>query len=195
MNIFFERFRDVISDPINEKIERCDKSGIIEDNYVYMHNGVKIYRDSYYGEFSDILILNKGVHEPQEEYAFSVVLNNIRKKDPIMLELGSYWAFYSLSLISKIPESRCFMIEPGDIEIEKGISNFKLNNKEGRFIKGKIGFNEISVDDFVISEKIPHIDILHSDIQGYELEMLNGSINSLRQKIIDYIFIVKITKL
>jgi hypothetical protein len=189
MHEFFSRFIDVISDPINKKIKRSEKSGKIESGYIYMHNDVKVYENSYYGNFSDILILNEGVHEPQEEYAFNIILEKIKKKSPYMLELGCYWAFYSLSLLEKIPDANCFLIEPGDSEIESGIRNFELNDREGKFIKNSIGDNGITVDNFLSENSIEHLDILHSDIQGYELQMLNGAKNYLRERKIDYIFI------
>jgi len=189
MHEFFSRFIDVISDPINKKIKRSTNSGKTEYDYIYMHNGVKVYKDSYYGNFSDILILNEGVHEPQEEYAFSAVLEKIKKKNPIMLELGCYWAFYSLSLLEKIPGAKCFLVEPGDSEIEAGIRNFRLNSREGNFVKDTVGNNGIRVDNFLYENSIDSLDILHSDIQGYELEMLQGAKNHLLEKKIDYIFI------
>jgi hypothetical protein len=189
MHEFFSRFIEVISDPINKKIKRSVNVGKIESDYIYMHNNVKVYKNSYYGNFSDILILNDGVHEPQEEYAFSVVLEKIKKTNPVMLELGCYWAFYSLSLLEKIPGSKCFLVEPGDSEIESGISNFSLNSRKGTFIKGTIGNTGITVDNFLIENSISTLDILHSDIQGYELEMLHGAKNHLVEKKIDYIFI------
>jgi hypothetical protein len=189
MHEFFDRFIEIVSDPTNKKIFRHKKAGTIENDYIYMHNGVKIYMDSYYGSFSDIFIINRGVHEPQEEYIFSLVLDKIKKINPVTLELGSYWAFYSLSILEKIPESRCFLIEPGEFEISCGIRNFELNKKKGTFVKNNIGVNGISVDLFLKNNNIEHLDILHSDIQGYEMEMLKGSVEYLSNKKIDYIFI------
>ncbi len=65
---YFDRFRSILSDPLNEKIKRDKNSGEIIDGYLIMHNGLKITPNSYYDNFSDILRLNGGVHEPQEEY-------------------------------------------------------------------------------------------------------------------------------
>ena len=58
------------------------------------------------------------------------------------------------------------------------ISQFSNKNK-----------NEISVDDYCIKNKLHSVNILHSDIQGYEVEMLNGSNKMLEEKRIDYLFI------
>jgi hypothetical protein len=47
----------------------------------------------------------------------------------------------------------------------------------------------ISVDSFCNRHEINHLDILHADIQGAEVSMLNGAKNMLGQKLIDYVFI------
>ena len=50
-----------------------------------------------------------------------------------MLELGSYWGFYSLSLLNKRPNARCHLIEAEPTNLYCGKLNFKLNNRKGRF--------------------------------------------------------------
>ena len=47
----------------------------------------------------------------------------------------------------------------------------------------------ITVDSFCHDQDIKHLDILHADIQGFELDMLMGAKEMLSQKKIDYIFI------
>lgn len=186
---FRYRFREILSDPINLKINRHPLAGTIENDFIYMHNGLKVYRDSYYEDFSDIFILNGGVHEPQEEYAFQIILEKIQTKSPVMIELGSYWAFYSMWFLKKFPNGKSYLIEPGDLEIESGKRNFELNNLSGEFIKSKIGDEDLSIDDFVQQNSISKIDILHSDIQGFEHQMLVGASKTLSESIIDYLFI------
>jgi hypothetical protein len=186
---FFHRFKEIISDPVNKKISRKLFSYDKSEGLVKMHNGVIVNHRSYYSKFGDIFILNKGVHEPQEEYIFDIIIKGIKEKDPIMLELGSYWGFYSLSLLQEKPESKCYLIEPGVEEMNQGKNNFKLNNRNGNFINGFIGDNGIRIDDFIEENNIKKLNILHSDIQGYELEMLKGAENSFNDLLIDYVFI------
>ena len=109
---FLGRFREIVSDPNNLRIRRVENAGFIgndenfSDPYVIMHNGLRVLigNYAYYDNFSLILIINRGVHEPQEEYAFEQVLNAIETPLP-MIELGSYWGFYSLWYKSRFPES------------------------------------------------------------------------------------------
>lgn len=188
-NPFFLRFKNIISDPINKLIERVEESGKIIDGNLIMYNGLKVIPGSYYSSFSDILIINKGVHEPQEEYVFDLVVKNIKDKSPVMLELGSYWAFYSMCFLKYNPDGTSYLIEPELDAIEIGKRHFNLNGFKGNFIKGKISSNDINIDSFVEINKIKKINILHSDIQGYEVDMLNGSKKCLSQNLIDYFFI------
>ena len=61
-----------------------------------MHNGLAVTAQGYYGAFSDILTANRGVHEPAEERLFAAVLAQIDpSRAALMVELGSYWAYYS----------------------------------------------------------------------------------------------------
>ena len=76
------RFREVISDPLNLLIHRVPLAGLVEKNEVYLHNGNIVPLDgagAYYGQFIQLLVLNRGVHEPLEEYAFQELLKNLPK--------------------------------------------------------------------------------------------------------------------
>ena len=138
-NQYYHRFKEILSDPTNALIKKDKYAGTIKNGIVTMYNGLKVYKDCYYDEFSDIFSLNGGVHEPQEEYLFQSVLSKIRKKSPVMLELGSYWGFYSMSLLNKKPEAKCYCIEAGEREMESGKANFALNGLEAEFTLGAVG--------------------------------------------------------
>jgi hypothetical protein len=64
---FVGRFREVISDPLNLLIERVPEAGFLEGNEVCLHNGNRVPAagtGAYYGQFSTLLVLNRGVLEP-----------------------------------------------------------------------------------------------------------------------------------
>ena len=185
---WYGRFRDIVSDPNNLFISRCDESGVLEDGIVTLHNGLKIYDQCYYNDFSDIFRINKGVHEPSEERMFAKVLKFI-DKGGVMIELGSYWAFYSMWFARDIEDSTCYCIEPDPANLNIGIKNFELNNLKANFTHGAIGNGQMNLYDFIVENKINKIDLLHSDIQGSELEMLHQIQELLLNKKIKYIFI------
>src|SRR5262249_33912775 len=64
--------------------------------YQLMHNGVRVIEGCYGGRWTtEIIRLLQGHHEPQEEKAFHAVLPLVRPGG-VMLELGSFWGYYSL---------------------------------------------------------------------------------------------------
>jgi hypothetical protein len=155
-----------------------------------MHNGLKIIPNSYYGYcMLEMLMENGGVHEPQEEKAFNEVLNYI-KPGSTMIELGAYWGFYSMWFQQRT-KGKNILVEPIIENINFGKENFKINNMTGNFYQFFVDsyndYDKITVDKIFEIENLENVSICHSDIQGYELEMLKGSINSLNK--IDYFFI------
>jgi hypothetical protein len=190
---FIERFREVVSDPLNLLIERVPDAGYVDaDGCVILHNGHKVPLKgpyAYYADFSDVLIINRGVHEPLEEFCFQTMLSRIRDDAPAMLELGAYWAHYSMWLMKHRPGARCFMVEPGEQNLACGRNNFAINGYRGEFINDTVGTTGFQVDAFTASRGITHLDVLHSDIQGHEMEMLDGARSFLSAQSADYVFI------
>ena len=191
-----ERIDIVVQAPDNEKIERVPEAGELTDQYQYMHNGLKICLGSYY-DYGNTLLLqrNRGVHEPQEEYVFQEVLKHV-PAGSTMLELGSYWAFYSMWFNQTIANATCYMVEPDPYKMNFGQLNFELNGFTGTFIKGFIDEQSkpgtpptLCVDSILKTHGITHLSILHSDIQGYEYAMLKGAQEALARQQIDFVFI------
>ena len=176
--------------------------------YQLMHNGVKIIKDCYGGPYSTEIIKRlHGCHEPQEEKAFYEILDYI-PENATMIELGSYWSYYSLWFQNRISTSINYMIEPDPNNLEVGKKNFDLNGMKGYFHHAAIGKESrdsipfscesdnvirqipiISIDDFVAREGIKNVELLLCDIQGFELEMLEGATKCLEQGIIRFVVI------
>ena len=198
-----ERINICISCPDNAKIPRCEGAGTIKNGKQLMHNGIWVNLGSYYGPEETVLFLeNKGVHEPQEEYLFQLVLDFIAGKDSskkVMIELGSFWAFYSLWFIRNFPQAKTLMIEPEVFNIESGKRNFETNGAEGFFVNAFVGdkheqqkpngVRTITVDGIKDEFELDNIDILHSDIQGYEGAMLAGAVDILSNQLAEFLFI------
>jgi len=190
---FIERYREIICDPLNLLIKRVPEAGYIDScGCVVLHNGNRVPvagELAYYRDFSDILIINRGVHEPLEEYCFQQMLTKVNLKNPIMIELGAYWAHYSMWLMREFPDAKCYMVEPELQNIVCGENNLIINCFQGEFINDFVGYSGFQLDRFVQERKFTSLNILHSDIQGYEIEMIDGAKTSLSQHLADYIFI------
>lgn len=176
-------------------------------SYQLMHNGIKISKDCYYGDWMTVLIeILQGHHEPQEEKPFHEILKYM-PKNAVMIELGSYWGYYSMWFGQRVTGAKNFLIEPDPKNIVIGQKNFKLNNMNGHFTQAMIGartddmqtfidwdynkhtIKQVCIDDFAIQHNIQFIHMLHSDIQGAEIDMLKGCQNLIAQKKIGYFFI------
>lgn len=83
------RISDVIAAPDNHKIPRCSSAGKLEGYTITMHNGVRVCANGYYGSgILNMLLENKGDHEPQEERAFAEIITLLPERCT-MLELGA----------------------------------------------------------------------------------------------------------
>lgn len=129
----------MLSSTDNDLIPKVQDAGKIKYGKQIMHNGLKINLGSYYGpEYSNMLMLSKGVHEPQEERIFGEVLNYL-KGGSVMIEMGAYWSFYSMWFNQKIKDAKNYMIEPDEFNLAQGKRNFALNGLKGNFTQAFIG--------------------------------------------------------
>ena len=88
-----------------------------------MHNGTRVLADGYYGEWMTKLIeLCHGCHEPQEERVFHEVMARLPSK-ATMIELGGFWAFYSLWFLSSGKPRRAIVVEPDPKHLKVGQMN------------------------------------------------------------------------
>lgn len=168
-------------------------------SYQLMHNGIKIVKDSYVGNWmTDLIYTLQGHHEPQEEKVFYEVVKHL-PEIATMVELGSNWGYYSLWFASVVAHPRNYLIEPVQEWLRLGEANFHLNSRVGTFIHGHAGASVdnpeldygtfIHLDRFAEAEKLDHIHILHSDIQGAEYEMLKTCQKLSQSRKVDYFFI------
>tara|TARA_B100001093_G_scaffold223474_1_gene214106 strand:+ start:4765 stop:5841 length:1077 start_codon:yes stop_codon:yes gene_type:complete len=195
-----------------EYIEKVKNAGEIFPNekipYQSMHNGIKVILDGYHGRgIREIIFLLKGHHEPQEEKVFYELLKHVRNNSKV-LELGSHWAYYSLWFNKEVQGAVNYLIEPDPSNLEVGKLNFKINNAKGSFLNAFISNKSsedldfecesdniirkipaVNVDDFLRKNKIDFLEMLLVDIQGYELKMLEGMVNSIIEKRIRFIFL------
>jgi hypothetical protein len=114
-----------------------------------------------------------------------------------MIELGAYWGFYSLWFHQVVPEPTCYLVEPKLSHFNYGREHFRINGMKGHFTQAFVGERSgvmdgtpvICIDNFVEQHHIRHVDILHVDIQGAEVDMLRGAATTIARNAIDYIFL------
>jgi FkbM family methyltransferase len=179
---------DIPKHPLAGKVEQ-DTDGRA---WQIMHNGLRVEHGGYHGAWmAEIISALRGHHEPQEERAFWEILKRLDGA-PTMVEFGAFWAYYSLWFKHDFPNGRCFMYEPDASHSQLGQRNFARNGYSGFFEVAAAGpdgsvdfFNETlgchqpvkskSVETVCREQNIDYLDLLHMDIQGFELQALMGA--------------------
>ena len=175
-----------------------------------MHNGLRVVAGGYYGDWMSSIIQSlRGHHEPQEEVLFNAVLKRLGNQPATMIELGSFWSYYSLWFLKENPSQRralCVEADPAHLEI--GRRNARLNNLSPNFMHGfagetastqpvafpteKSGTLDLEcycVDQLMALHQMDHLDILHLDTQGAELSVLKGASEAIRQRKIRFLVV------
>lgn len=195
-----------------EEIPRQPDAGEIVEvdgvRWQMMFNGLRVKADGYYGDWMTELIRRlKGHHEPQEERVFHEVLRRVGES-PSMIELGAYWAWYSMWFKSVHSDSVSVIVEPSPENLEIACRNIKENrlricaelggifpNRNRASSQGTPSDGEfflipsLSVEGLMEKYSIGHLSILHADIQGAEYDMLEAAAPLLSAHRIDYLFV------
>jgi FkbM family methyltransferase len=176
-----------------------------------MHNGVLIEEGCYHGAWmTEVIQRLRGHHEPQEEWAFHRVVERLRSDTPtpVMVELGSFWAYYSLWVKAAIPATQVILVEPDPHNLAVGRRNFALNGVEGRFIQAAVGLPDgavvpfecesdgvvrdislASLDGLMERQRLDRIDVVLCDTQGGELDALAGAAGALAARRIRFLVV------
>ena len=158
-----------------------------------MHNGLRVRYGAYYGDWmANIIHGLRGHHEPQEERCFAEVLRYCRPRST-MVELGAFWAFYSMWFLRSIPFARACCIEPDPDHLAVGKENMRLNRLVAEFEQASVAGTAVASTKFrtesghdidipqhdassvVQKFAIDEIELLHADIQGNELALLTSA--------------------
>jgi FkbM family methyltransferase len=214
-NSIKERIQATVSCHDMDYVPRVENAGKIVsvngNNVQIMHNGVYVEEAGYQGKWQEKVIKQlRGAHEPQEEKVFNEALKLI-KPGATMIELGSWWCYYSLWFLKTIKNGKAICCEPDPENIKLGKTNMRLNGyatpKDMVFLQAAAGSEDgktiefltekrklvkvpiRSVDSLLEEMKVDEVEILHMDIQGAELDALKGARKSIRSGKIRFIFV------
>ncbi len=209
----WERMEMTVSCTDAEVIPKAPQAGLILPNVdgiscQIMHNGLRVLAGAYHGAWmSEVIRRLRGHHEPQEELLFHAVLPLITSVAPVMVELGSFWSYYSLWFRSAHQNARNILVEPDSNNLQIGLKNFELNGFRGEFQHAALGIHDksvdfrresdgtvqhvrtVSVDGLVRELGLERIHLLHADIQGAELTMLEGLVETIERGRLDWLFL------
>jgi FkbM family methyltransferase len=189
----------------SHSIPKVDGAGkIFHDSvtpYQLMHNGLKVIQGGYYGQWmSEIIHRLRGHHEPQEELVFHKIEEKA-SRDGLIIELGCYWAYYSLWFLMNRPSRSAICLEPDPKHLEIAFQNASLNGLSGQidFIHGisaeesctsqsiltesgeQIDVAAFTLRDLIVRSQKSFIEIVHCDAQGAELFVVDQIIELAKQ--------------
>jgi hypothetical protein len=117
-----------------------------------------------------------------------------------MVELGSFWAHYSLWFCAPVEGGVSYCLEPELRNLLYGVTNAELNGQRGNlvFLYNLIGARSdratapptLTFDQLVAVKDLRRLDILHSDIQGAaEASMPEGAAQTLASRLARFVFL------
>jgi len=152
-----------------------------------MHEGTRVIADGYCGAWmTDIIGGLSGHHEPQEELLFHHLLAHVATES-LIVELGSYWAYYANWYLGAVPGSTAICVEPDPAHLEVGRQNLAINNRTARCLRAWVGavpaaapgdvsagIDCLDMDAVLALADGRRIEILHMDVQGAELPFIHS---------------------
>ncbi len=166
-----------------------------DDAVQIMHNGLKVVAGGYHGDWMAHIIRGLGGHhEPQEELVFHALLRYARHNS-LFVELGAFWAYYTLWYLKEIPGADAICVEPDPAHIAIGKANGRLNGLSDRiaFTEAWVGGQALPEIEFMCEttqrmRALPMlnmpavaelangrtIEFLHVDVQGVELQFIES---------------------
>jgi FkbM family methyltransferase len=170
-----------------------------------MHNGLLVEAGGYFGDWmAEIIRTLRGHHEPQEELVFDQIVRRLSEESgpAIMIEFGSFWAYYALWFCRTIPSARAIAIEPDPANLEVGRRNAALNDLSAAvtFVHAAVGdqpgqplafpaesngegyqVNQCDLRSVLETAGLDRVDLVLADVQGAETTLLERGANDLRQ--------------
>lgn len=191
-----------------DAIPKVEGAGQIRDHggrrVQVMHNGLIVEEGGYYGAWmTEVIRTLQGHHEPQEERVFDAIVRRLRDDGApcVMIEFGSFWAYYSLWFCHTLPGSRAVALEPDFPYLGVGRRNAALNGFSDRitFFHAAIGAqpghllafpaesdgqpHEVVQHDLASLMKaanLERVDLVLADVQGAETVLLERARGDLQ---------------
>lgn len=201
-----ERVRQTVACRDTDRLAKVPGAGEVFDHegqsVQRMHNGLLIEEGCYFGPWmTEIIRVLEGHHEPQEEVVFHEILERLAATEPspTMVELGSFWAYYSMWFQQRTGSTRLVCLEPDPVYLEVGRRNLAMNQMTATFVHGAIADEpgrptsfpaestgeEVVVTGYDLASLmaetgLDRVDLLLVDIQGFETVLLRRAVDLLR---------------
>lgn len=172
-----------------------------------MHEGTRVLAGAYHGVWMrEIIRRLRGHHEPQEERVVHRILERLQgEPDPLIVELGSFWAYYSIWALRAVG-GRAVLVEPDPANLEVGRANLRLNGVGAMLVQAAVGgphgsrtqlvcesdgierdLPVVTVPGLMAERGFRRVCLLFADVQGPEVDLLSRAADLLRQRRIRFL--------
>lgn len=176
-------------------------------SYAHVHPGIDLRITPWLNDVAKIAQANSGYYE---KFEIDFVLSILKSGDTF-LDIGANVGFFSIAVAKLCPNVKTYAFEPAIIAFEELKHNIEANKVQGIISIQKavgsscglayitMGFHAsnylttsesklpkapvegLTIDHFVEQEKIPAIRLVKIDVEGLELSVLRGAINTIRK--------------
>jgi FkbM family methyltransferase len=173
-----------------------------------MHEGARVLAGAYHGAWmTEVIRRLRGHHEPQEELVVDRIIRRLGGSDPVVIELGSFWAYYSAWAL-RAAGGRAILVEPDPVNLEVGRVNMRLNGLDAVLVQAMVGGEHggrgrlICESDGVEREMpvmtlrglmdehdLARVDLLSMDVQGPETDVLERAQDLLRERRVRFLVV------
>ena len=191
--------------------------GLVERDGVrlqIMHNGLVVEAGCYYGPMMTAIIADlHGHHEPQEEVVFDTMIRRLADSsdaEPVIVEFGSFWAYYTMWFCRALPHARGVCLEPDPVYLSVGRRNAELNGLSERisFLAGAVGefpgtelefrtestgasvtVGQFDLESLCTETGVTGVSLAMVDIQGFESVLLPRAADLLRSGFVRFLLV------
>ena len=141
------------------ELEKIPEAGKVRNGLLIMHQGVKVLPTAYEGYAHGKQMQRAlGIHEPQEERVFRDVIQQLSPGSS-MIELGAYWAYYSLWFQKVTPNATSILVEPKLTHLNYAKRHFKINKFNAQFVLAGVSDQSSNSDEMrlvTVDELLSH---------------------------------------
>jgi FkbM family methyltransferase len=213
----FQQAQAILTHPLMKTFKLHEKAGLIEDGVFYLWDGTRCRADWVGEDLIEYIMMVRGMNDPLETRAYLDILAKLVDEPIIVLEAGAGGGQFSLHALRYHPNARAVLVEAHPRHYMVTCDHMRLNNvtdrseviyaavaaEEGKLIRfrsdagygsfvdpaGDIWVPTVSVASLMRDLEISYLDILHMDVQGAEIDVLQGAKQWLAKFRIGYLFI------
>ncbi|MCP4372158.1 MAG: FkbM family methyltransferase [Deltaproteobacteria bacterium] len=214
---YLRQAQRLLAHPLMDTFDFHEKAGVIENDIFYLWDGTRCRADWVGDDLIDYIKMVRGMNDPLETRTYLDILAALKDYEIVVFEIGAGGGQFGLHALRYHQKVRVVLVEAHSrhynitcdhmilndatansqvihaaVTAEAGkLVRFCSNAGYGSFIhhEGDTWVPTVSIASLMRDLEIPHLHILHMDIQGAEAEVLKSVEKVLKATRISYLFV------